>query len=81
MTSPTSSEVLARALIPTLRARESATTAARDVSRETIEGFHRAGLLRLLQPRRFGGHQTFVRGRPLPVRRTAPRIRCSGRRG
>jgi 3-hydroxy-9,10-secoandrosta-1,3,5(10)-triene-9,17-dione monooxygenase len=62
MTSPTSSDVLsrARALIPTLRAREAAATAARDVPRETIDDFHRAGLLRLLQPRRFGGQQTSV---------------------
>ncbi len=62
MTSPISSDVLscARALIPTLRAREAATNAARDVPRETIEDFHHAGLLRLLQPRRFGGHQTSV---------------------
>src|SRR5262249_58226307 len=62
MTSATSFDVLsrARALIPTLRAREAATTAARDVPSETIEDFRRAGLLRLLQPRRFGGHQTSV---------------------
>ena len=62
MTSPTSSDVLsrARALIPALRAREDATTAARDVPPETIEDFRRAGLLRLLQPRRFGGHQASV---------------------
>ena len=62
MTSPTSSDVLsrARALIPALRAREDATTAARDVPGETIEDFRRVGLLRLLQPRRFGGHQTSV---------------------
>ena len=33
---------------------------ARDGPRETIEDFRRAGLLRLLQPRRFGGHQTSV---------------------
>jgi alkylation response protein AidB-like acyl-CoA dehydrogenase len=62
MTSPTSSDILssARALIPTLRLREAATTAARDVPRETIADFRRAGLLRLLQPRRFGGQQNSV---------------------
>ncbi len=47
----------ARALVPALAAREAAATEARNVPDETIEDFRRAGLLRLLQPRRFGGHQ------------------------
>jgi alkylation response protein AidB-like acyl-CoA dehydrogenase len=47
----------ARALIPTLVERAAATTAARNVPSETIADFHRAGILRILQPRRFGGHQ------------------------
>jgi alkylation response protein AidB-like acyl-CoA dehydrogenase len=50
----------ARALVPTLAARAATTTAARDVPAETIDDFRRAGLLRLLQPRRFGGRQTSV---------------------
>lgn len=48
----------ARALVPVLAAREAATLAARRVPDETIRDFHRAGILRALQPRRFGGHQT-----------------------
>jgi 3-hydroxy-9,10-secoandrosta-1,3,5(10)-triene-9,17-dione monooxygenase len=47
----------ARALVPILAEREPAATEARNVPAETIDDFHRAGLLRLLQPRRFGGHQ------------------------
>ena len=47
----------ASALVPALAAREAAATAARDVPPETIEDYHRAGLLRVLQPRRFGGQQ------------------------
>jgi alkylation response protein AidB-like acyl-CoA dehydrogenase len=56
---PTEAEFLARAraLVPILAAREPAATEARNVPGETIDDFHRAGLLRLLQPRRFGGHQ------------------------
>jgi alkylation response protein AidB-like acyl-CoA dehydrogenase len=50
----------ARALVPVLAAREPAATAARDVPAETIDDFRAAGLLRLLQPRRFGGHQAPV---------------------
>jgi len=58
----TEADVLAnaRALVPTLAARAATTTAARDVPAETIGDFGRAGLLRLLQPRRFGGRQTSV---------------------
>ncbi len=47
----------ARALIPTLAAREAVTTASRDVSAETIAAFHTTGLLRIMQPRRYGGLQ------------------------
>src|SRR5579862_372595 len=50
----------ARALVPILAAREQEATAARDVPTETIDDFRRAGLLRLLQPRRFGGDQASV---------------------
>jgi len=47
----------ASAMVPALAAREAAATAARDVPRETIDHYHRTGILRVLQPRRFGGHQ------------------------
>jgi hypothetical protein len=47
----------ARALIPVLAERSAATTAARDVVPETIADFHRLGILRIIQPRRFGGLQ------------------------
>jgi alkylation response protein AidB-like acyl-CoA dehydrogenase len=47
----------ARALIPVLAERAAATTAARDVVPETIADFHRLGILRIIQPRRFGGLQ------------------------
>jgi 3-hydroxy-9,10-secoandrosta-1,3,5(10)-triene-9,17-dione monooxygenase len=56
---PAEAEFLARAraLVPALAAREATATEARNVPDETIEDLHRAGLLCLLQPRRFGGHQ------------------------
>ena len=47
----------ATGLIPTLTAREAAASAARSVPDETIADFHRLGILRVMQPRRFGGHQ------------------------
>ncbi len=47
----------ARKLVPALAARAAAVEAARTVADETIADFHRAGLLLVLQPRRFGGHQ------------------------
>ena len=47
----------ARALIPVLAERAAATIAARDVPPETIADFHRIGILRIIQPRRFGGLQ------------------------
>ncbi|MEA2742379.1 MAG: 3-hydroxy-9,10-secoandrosta,3,5(10)-triene-9,17-dione monooxygenase [Acetobacteraceae bacterium] len=59
---PPGTDALARArlLVPVLAAREQAATAARDVPTETIDDFRRAGILRLLQPRRFGGEQASV---------------------
>jgi 3-hydroxy-9,10-secoandrosta-1,3,5(10)-triene-9,17-dione monooxygenase len=59
---PTDADFLARArlLVPTLAAREAEATAARNVPAETIEDLRQAGLLRLLRPRRFGGHQASV---------------------
>ncbi len=47
----------ARALIPALAERAAATTARRDVSVETIADYHRTGILRIVQPRLFGGLQ------------------------
>jgi 3-hydroxy-9,10-secoandrosta-1,3,5(10)-triene-9,17-dione monooxygenase len=47
----------ARALVPALAEREAATVAARRVPDATIADYHRAGILRVMQPRRFGGHQ------------------------
>jgi alkylation response protein AidB-like acyl-CoA dehydrogenase len=44
-------------LVPALAAREAATSAGRSVADETIADFHRTGILRVMQPRRFGGHQ------------------------
>jgi len=47
----------ARTLVPRLAERVPAVTAARKVADETIADFHRSGILRVLQPRRYGGHQ------------------------
>src|SRR5215472_1500361 len=47
----------ARALIPRLAERAPAATAARMLPAETIAEYHAAGILRILQPRRFGGMQ------------------------
>jgi 3-hydroxy-9,10-secoandrosta-1,3,5(10)-triene-9,17-dione monooxygenase len=47
----------ARALIPRLAERAATATAARQVPAETIAEYHDAGILRILQPRRFGGKQ------------------------
>jgi alkylation response protein AidB-like acyl-CoA dehydrogenase len=47
----------ARSLIPALAERSHMVTQARDVATETIADYHRTGILRILQPRRFGGHQ------------------------
>src|SRR5271155_4064340 len=47
----------ARALIPRLAERAPAATAARRLPVETIAEYRAAGILRILQPRRFGGMQ------------------------
>ena len=47
----------ARSLVPTLADRAAATNANRDVPAETIADFRRIGILRIIQPRRFGGLQ------------------------
>jgi alkylation response protein AidB-like acyl-CoA dehydrogenase len=47
----------ARVLIPRLAARAASCTAARVVCPETIAEYHEAGILNILQPRRFGGLQ------------------------
>jgi 3-hydroxy-9,10-secoandrosta-1,3,5(10)-triene-9,17-dione monooxygenase len=47
----------ARALIPRLAERAPAATRARQIPAETIAGYHEAGILRILQPRMFGGRQ------------------------
>ena len=47
----------ARALVTRLAERAPAATATRTVPRETIAEFHGAGILRILQPRRFGGFE------------------------
>ena len=45
----------ARALVPALAARSAETERQRRVPDETIADFHRAGLFRVMQPKRFGG--------------------------
>ena len=47
----------ARALVPHLAERAAAAAAARRVPAETIAEYRAAGILRILQPRRFGGMQ------------------------
>ena len=47
----------ARALLPGLAAREPTTMATRHVPAETIAAYHQAGILRVMQPRCFGGLQ------------------------
>src|SRR5712671_6987567 len=47
----------ARALVPLLAERAPAAAAARQLPAETIAEYHAAGILRTLQPRRFGGRQ------------------------
>jgi alkylation response protein AidB-like acyl-CoA dehydrogenase len=47
----------ARALIPALKARAARTDQERKVPNETIAEFQRAGLLRTLKPRAYGGHE------------------------
>jgi alkylation response protein AidB-like acyl-CoA dehydrogenase len=47
----------ARAIVPRLAERALAAAAARRLPPETIAEYHAAGILRILQPRRFGGQQ------------------------
>src|SRR2546430_17719967 len=47
----------ARALVPRLVERAPAAAAARQLPAEMIAEFHAAGILRILQPKRFGGMQ------------------------
>src|SRR5579883_240171 len=47
----------ARAMIPTLKARADAQTAARRILPETIADMKAAGFFRVLQPRRWGGYE------------------------
>ena len=47
----------ARDLVPALAERAAMTEANRDVPPDSVQAIHQAGLLRLLQPRRFGGVQ------------------------
>ena len=47
----------AGALVPLLADRTPAAAAARQLPAETIADYHAAGILRILQPRRFGGQQ------------------------
>jgi alkylation response protein AidB-like acyl-CoA dehydrogenase len=47
----------ARALVPRLADRAPAAAAARRLPPETIAEYHATGILRILQPRRFGGRQ------------------------
>jgi len=47
----------ARALIPRLAERAPAAATARQLPAQTIAEYHAAGILRILQPRRFGGQQ------------------------
>jgi 3-hydroxy-9,10-secoandrosta-1,3,5(10)-triene-9,17-dione monooxygenase len=47
----------ARALIPVLKSRSEAATAARCLPAETIRDIQEAGFMRVLQPRRFGGYE------------------------
>jgi len=47
----------ARALIPVLKSRSEAATAARCLPAETVRDLQEAGFMRVLQPRRFGGYE------------------------
>jgi hypothetical protein len=50
----------ARALVPNLAQRAPAATEARNIPDATIADYRRTGILRVLQPRRFGGYQESV---------------------
>lgn len=56
---PSAAELVerARALIPVLRERAAAGDAAANVVPETVEDMKKAGLFRVLQPRRWGGYE------------------------
>jgi 3-hydroxy-9,10-secoandrosta-1,3,5(10)-triene-9,17-dione monooxygenase len=60
---PTSAEIIARAraLIPTLAARAEQTARDRRLPEETIADLQRAGLFRVLRPRRWGGYELDIR--------------------
>lgn len=60
--SATGADLLARAtaLVPTLASRTAAATTARNIPDETIRAYRQAGILRVLQPRRFGGYQESI---------------------
>ena len=47
----------AAALVPVLEERQAATSAARNVPQDTIAAYRESGILRVMQPRRFGGFQ------------------------
>jgi alkylation response protein AidB-like acyl-CoA dehydrogenase len=47
----------ATALVPTLATREAVASAKRSVPDETIAAYRDTGTLKIMQPRRFGGHQ------------------------
>ncbi|MEP7349950.1 MAG: acyl-CoA dehydrogenase family protein [Sphingorhabdus sp.] len=47
----------ARAMVPTLRERETQAIRDRQVSGETIIAFQQAGFFKILQPKRFGGYE------------------------
>ena len=56
---PTHAELVdrARAMIPTLKSRAKACTAARNVPKETIAEMQGAGFFKILQPKRYGGYE------------------------
>ena len=56
---PTHAELVdrARAMIPTLKSRAKACTAARNVPKETIAEMQAAGFFKILQPKRYGGYE------------------------
>src|SRR5450432_1538348 len=47
----------ARAMIPALKARSDAATAAKALPAETIREMQEAGFFRVLQPKRYGGYE------------------------
>ena len=47
----------ARAMVPALKARAKACTAARNVSAESVAEMQAAGFFRVLQPKRWGGYE------------------------